>query len=157
MTDRIRWIQVAGPLAAVVAIAAALGYQSLASSSTPEALPVHIVGKRAWPEHGQAAIQVGRAQIQPGPNQHASAIASLAKMMTAYLVLRDHPLRRGQDGPAITLTDADVADTDRRRRQEESVVSITAGEQLTELQALQALLLPSANNIAGVLALWDVG
>jgi serine-type D-Ala-D-Ala carboxypeptidase (penicillin-binding protein 5/6) len=78
-------------------------------------------------------------------------------VMTAYLVLRDHPLRPGQDGPTITLTDADVADTERRRRQRESVVSIAAGEQLTERQALQALLLPSANNIAAVLARWDAG
>jgi serine-type D-Ala-D-Ala carboxypeptidase (penicillin-binding protein 5/6) len=36
-------------------------------------------------------------------------------------------------------------------------VSIAAGERLTELQALQALLLPSANNIAVVLARWDAG
>jgi serine-type D-Ala-D-Ala carboxypeptidase (penicillin-binding protein 5/6) len=77
--------------------------------------------------------------------------------MTAYLVLRDHPLRQGEDGPTITLTDADVADTDRRRAQEESLVPIADGEQLTELQALQALLLPSANNIAAVLARWDAG
>ena len=77
--------------------------------------------------------------------------------MTAYLVLRDHPLEPGEDGPTITFTDADVADTDRRRGHEESVVSIAAGEQLTELQALQALLLPSANNVAAVLARWDAG
>jgi D-alanyl-D-alanine carboxypeptidase (penicillin-binding protein 5/6) len=36
-------------------------------------------------------------------------------------------------------------------------VSVAAGEQLTELQALQALLLPSANNVAAVLARWDAG
>jgi D-alanyl-D-alanine carboxypeptidase (penicillin-binding protein 5/6) len=77
--------------------------------------------------------------------------------MTAYLVLRDHPLRPGQDGPTITLTDADVADTYRRAGQDESVMPIAAGEQLTELQALQAVLLPSANNIAAVLARWDAG
>jgi D-alanyl-D-alanine carboxypeptidase (penicillin-binding protein 5/6) len=77
--------------------------------------------------------------------------------MTAYLVLRDHPLRLGQDGPMIALTDDDVADTDRRREQDESVVSIARGEELTERQALQALLLPSANNIAAVLARWDAG
>ena len=99
----------------------------------------------------------GQSQVQAGPNQHAAPIASVAKVMTAYLVLRDHPLRLGEDGPTITLTDADVADTDRRRGQEESVVSIAAGEQLTERQALQALLLPSANNIAAVLARWDAG
>ena len=34
---------------------------------------------------------------------------------------------------------------------------VAAGEQLTERQALQALLLPSANNIAAVLARWDAG
>ena len=111
-----------------------------------------------WPAYGQAAfVQTGQSQVQAGPNQHAAAIASVAKVMTAYLVLRDHPLRPGQDGPTITLTDADVADTDRRRGQQESVVSIAAGEQLTERQALQALLLPSANNIAAVLARWDAG
>ena len=117
----------------------------------------------ALPEHGVAGVrpgrvvQIGQSQIQAGPNQHAAAIASVAKVMTAYLVLRDHPLRLGEDGPTITLTDADVADTDRRRGQQESVVPIAAGEQLTERQALQALLLPSANNIAAVLARWDAG
>jgi serine-type D-Ala-D-Ala carboxypeptidase (penicillin-binding protein 5/6) len=37
------------------------------------------------------------------------------------------------------------------------VVAVAAGEGLTELQALQALLLPSANNIAAALARWDAG
>src|SRR5205814_10703243 len=111
-----------------------------------------------WPAHGQAAfVKTGQPQVQAGPNQHAAPIASVAKVMTAYLVLRDHPLRPGQDGPTITLTDADVADTDRRRGQQESALSLAAGEELTELQALQALLLPSANNVAAILARWDAG
>lgn len=92
-----------------------------------------------------------------GPNQHPAPIASVTKVMTAYLVLRDHPLQAGQDGPTITLTDADVADTEHRRDQQQSIVSVAAGERLTERQALQALLLPSANNIAVVLARWDAG
>lgn len=36
-------------------------------------------------------------------------IASLAKIMTGYLVLRDHPLPAGGSGPAITVTAADAA------------------------------------------------
>ncbi len=167
---RIRTIRVAGLLVVIAAIAAALGYQLLASSSSTAESPVDVLRSEhpgalggalpstVWPAYGQAAfVQTGRSQVQAGPNQHAAAIASIAKVMTAYLVLRDHPLRLGQHGPTITLTDADVADTDRRRRQQESVVSIAAGEQLTERQALQALLLPSANNIAAVLARWDAG
>jgi D-alanyl-D-alanine carboxypeptidase (penicillin-binding protein 5/6) len=77
--------------------------------------------------------------------------------MTAYVVLHDHPLATGEAGPLITLTDADVADTASRRAREESVVTVAAGERLSELQALQALLLPSANNVAVVLARWDAG
>jgi D-alanyl-D-alanine carboxypeptidase (penicillin-binding protein 5/6) len=111
-----------------------------------------------WPADGQAAfVLTGESQIHTGPNQHSAPIASLAKVMTAYLVLRDHPLRPGEAGPTITLTAADAADTERRRRRQESVVTVAAGERLTELQALQALLLPSANNIAVVLARWDAG
>ena len=167
---RIRRIRVAGLLVVIAAIAAALGHQLLASSSSTAESSVDVlrsehrgalaeaVPSTVWPAYGQAAfVQTGQSQVHAGPNQHAAAIASVAKVMTAYLVLRDHPLRPGQDGPTITLTDADVADTDRRRRQQESVVSIAAGEQLTERQALQALLLPSANNIAAVLARWDAG
>jgi serine-type D-Ala-D-Ala carboxypeptidase (penicillin-binding protein 5/6) len=102
-------------------------------------------------------VQTGQARIHAGPNQHVAAIASVAKVMTAYLVLRDHPLAAGEGGPTITLTYADVADTERRRDRHESIVPVVAGERLTELQALQALLLPSANNIAAVLARWDAG
>jgi len=146
-----------------VAIAASLAYQLLPSSSSTAAPPsdraargVAVPGT-VWPEYGQAAVRIGHSRIQAGPNQHAAPIASVAKVMTAYLVLRDHPLGVGDDGPTITLTDADVADTDRRSRQRESVVPIVAGEQLTQREALQALLLPSANNIAALLARWDSG
>src|SRR5436190_9514942 len=166
---RIRWIRAVGLLVVIVAIAAGLGHQLLASSFSTAAAPIDVLRAEhrgalgealpgtVWPAYGQAAVQIGHSEVQAGPNQHAAAIASIAKVMTAYLVLLDHPLRPGQDGPTITLTDADVADTDRRRGQAESVVSIAGGEQLTEWQALQALLLPSANNIAAVLARWAVG
>src|SRR5262249_13112953 len=166
---RIRRILVAGTLVVIAAIAAALSHDLPASSSSTAASPVDLLRSAhrgalgdappstVWPAYGQAAVQTGQSQVQAGPNQRAAPIASVAKVMTAYLVLRDHPLRLGQEGPTITLTDDNVADTERRARQDQSVVSIAAGEQLTERQALQALLLPSANNIAAVLARWDAG
>src|SRR3954453_18083366 len=160
---RMRRARVAGLLVGIAAITA-LGLQMLASSSSSatsrSAQPAGLakVPGAVWPAFGQAAIlRAGGSQIQASPNQHSAPIASVAKVMTAYLVLRDHPLQAGEDGPTITLTGADVADTERRQRQQESVVSIAAGERLTELQALQALLLPSANNIAAVLARCDAG
>jgi serine-type D-Ala-D-Ala carboxypeptidase (penicillin-binding protein 5/6) len=163
---RIRWIRVAGLLVVIAAIAA-FGHQLLASSTAESPTDVprsqnpgaigEAVPSTVWPAYGQAAVQLGQSPVHVGPNQHAAPIASVTKVMTAYLVLRDHPLRPGEEGPTITLTGADVADTYRRARQDESVVPIAAGERLTELQALQAVLLPSANNIAAVLARWDAG
>jgi serine-type D-Ala-D-Ala carboxypeptidase (penicillin-binding protein 5/6) len=163
---RIRRARVAG-LLVVIGATTSLGYQLLASSSSTAGSTTEVIrsahrgalGKvpsTVWPAEGQAAfVQTGQSRVHAGPNQHPAAIASVAKVMTAYVVLRDHPLQPSQDGPTITLTNADVADTDRRLGQEESVVPIAAGEQLTERQALEALLLPSANNIAAVLARWD--
>jgi serine-type D-Ala-D-Ala carboxypeptidase (penicillin-binding protein 5/6) len=164
---RIRWTRVAGLLLVLAAFAVSYGYQLPTSSPSTTASPTDVVDGggalgealpgTVWPADGQAAVRIGESQIHAGPNQHPAPIASVAKVMTAYVVLRDQPLRPGEDGPTITLTEADVADTERRRGQEESVVPIAAGEQLTERQALQALLLPSANNIAAVLARWDAG
>jgi D-alanyl-D-alanine carboxypeptidase (penicillin-binding protein 5/6) len=151
-------------LVALAAIAAALGHQLSATSSSRAAAPLDVlrsdhrgvlgnVPSTVWPAYGQAAfVRTGQSQIEASPNQHMAAIASVAKVMTAYLVLQDHPLQAGEGGPTITLTYAD-----RRGGRDESVVPIAAGEQLTERQALQALLLPSANNIAVVLARWDAG
>jgi D-alanyl-D-alanine carboxypeptidase (penicillin-binding protein 5/6) len=166
---RIRPKRVVGLLVVVAAIAAVRGYQLLTrSSSTPHSLG-NVLGsgrrgalgeslrRTVWPTQGEAAVKIGQSQVRVGPNQHAAAIASVAKVMTAYVVLRDHPLQSDQDGPTIRLTYADVADTHRRAARGESVVPVAAGEQLTERQALQALLLPSANNIAAVLARWDAG
>jgi D-alanyl-D-alanine carboxypeptidase (penicillin-binding protein 5/6) len=154
---RIRKLRAVGLLAVLAALAAAVGHQLLGASPSTAAPTVEMLPATVWPAAGQVAFEAGGSPVRAGPHQHPAAIASVAKVMTAYLVLRDHPLRLGEEGPAITLADADVADTDRRRGQDESVVSIVAGEQLTERQALQALLLPSANNVAAVLARWDAG
>jgi serine-type D-Ala-D-Ala carboxypeptidase (penicillin-binding protein 5/6) len=150
-------------LSTVIAVFGRASSSSAAASATElhlqqQSVLSGAVADTVWPAYGQAAfVKTGQSQIEAGPNQHPAPIASVAKVMTAYLVLRDHPLQLGQDGPTITLTARDVADTDRRAARDESVVRVAAGEQLSELQALQALLLPSANNIAAVLARWDAG
>lgn len=84
-------------------------------------------------------------------------IASVAKVMTALVVLQAHPLDAGADGPALTLTDQDVTFYRDELAGDGSVVPVSAGEVLTERQLLLALLLPSANNIADTLAAWVSG
>jgi D-alanyl-D-alanine carboxypeptidase (penicillin-binding protein 5/6) len=77
--------------------------------------------------------------------------------MTALVVIEDKPLKKSDQGPAILITDADVQEYQADNAAKQSVVEVRAGEQLTELQALEALLIPSGNNIAFTLANWDAG
>ncbi len=112
----------------------------------------------AWPAEGQAAVEVegigGAASVRALP---PVPIASVAKIMTAYLVLREHPLTRRGQGYTITITPGDVADEQRRVALGESTLPVRAGERISERQALESLLLPSANNIAVLLAIHDAG
>jgi D-alanyl-D-alanine carboxypeptidase (penicillin-binding protein 5/6) len=77
--------------------------------------------------------------------------------MTAYIVLRDHPLAGDEQGPSITVTQADFQTYQSDVANGDSNAAVAAGEKLTEREALEALLLPSADNIAMMLASWDAG
>jgi D-alanyl-D-alanine carboxypeptidase (penicillin-binding protein 5/6) len=75
--------------------------------------------------------------------------------MTAYVILRDHPLAVGASGPLITVRSQEAAAYASQVRDGDSLVPVAAGETITERQALEALLLPSADNMAWILARWD--
>jgi len=110
-----------------------------------------------WPARGSAAVAVGGGTIRVSGATRPVPIASLAKVMTAVVVLHRHPLSTNDSGFTLTITADDVDDARHRRSEGQSVVTVAAGERLTERQALQALLLPSANNIALVLARVESG
>ncbi|MFF4343743.1 D-alanyl-D-alanine carboxypeptidase family protein [Kitasatospora sp. NPDC001540] len=74
--------------------------------------------------------------------------------MTAYVILRDHPLRDGEDGPTITVDATAAAEAGSA---DESTAPVTAGQRLTLRKLLEVMLLPSANNVARLLARWDAG
>jgi D-alanyl-D-alanine carboxypeptidase (penicillin-binding protein 5/6) len=105
-----------------------------------------------WPLRGQGAYVLGNGRPAATPHQHPVPIASVAKVMTAYVVLKHHPLRAGDSGPRFAVGPGDVVDTETRRRDGQSIVAVHAGEQLTERDALMAILLPSANNVAMLVA-----
>jgi len=112
----------------------------------------------AWPGRAEAVVGTpGTGILATHGGTRSSPIASLAKIMTAYVVLRDHPLAPGQAGPRLAVTSADVAAYRQDAKQGQSVVKVAAGEHLTEREALAALLVPSGNNIADLLAAWDAG
>lgn len=112
----------------------------------------------AWPAARESAVVIsGLGPVWVRGAQRPVPIASVAKMMTAYVALRDHPLRPGEAGPRLVISAAEAAALKPDLARSESVVKVRAGEVLTERQALEALLLPSADNIADVLARWDAG
>jgi D-alanyl-D-alanine carboxypeptidase (penicillin-binding protein 5/6) len=115
------------------------------------------VSQVGWPQQGQAALVLGNGRAAASPHEHPVPIASLAKVMTAYLTLTRYPLSAGQDGFTITVTAAQAQAVTEDAREGQSVVAVQAGEQLTERQLLEALLIPSGNNIARMLAAQAAG
>jgi D-alanyl-D-alanine carboxypeptidase (penicillin-binding protein 5/6) len=112
----------------------------------------HYLATNGWPVTGQGSYQVGDQTPRASAHERPAPIASVAKVMTALIVLEHEPLTDRHSGPTLVVTSADVADTQARRARDESIVAVVAGERLTERDALMALLLPSANNVAIMLA-----
>ncbi|GIH18872.1 D-alanyl-D-alanine carboxypeptidase family protein [Rugosimonospora africana] len=141
-------LRLAGPLPAPQVIQAVP--QMYVIPGTPPILP--------WPSDGQAVLEVeGLGGLGSSGGSKPVPIASVTKVMTAYLILRDHPMRVNEDGPTLTVSADEAAAYPDQFARGESLVQVEAGEVLTERQALQALLLPSANNMAYILARWDAG
>lgn len=122
----------------------------LADATAPTPLP--------WPASGQGAVSIPSLgfSAQSGAEPPVP-VASMTKIMTAYVVLSDHPLAPGAGGPPITVTPADAAQFGTDTVTDQANVELKAGEILNESQMLQALLVHSANDVAFALARWDAG
>ena len=112
----------------------------------------------AWPTEGQAAYGVPSLDVSASTSgEQPIPIGSITKLMTALVVLADHPLAAGQDGPSVTVTADDVAQFRSELALDQSNVSISVGEVLTERQLLEGLLVHSGNDYAWILATFDAG
>ncbi|MEU3352522.1 serine hydrolase [Streptomyces sp. NPDC037389] len=107
-----------------------------------------------WPDEGQSAAKVvGAGDVGTYGPQKPVPTASVAKVMTAYVILRDHPLKKGdKTGNKITI---DAAAEKESGADGESTATVRAGQEFSEYDMLRMLLIPSGNNIARMLARWD--
>ncbi|MEV5853770.1 serine hydrolase [Streptomyces anulatus] len=111
--------------------------------------------KLSWPGQGQSAVMVdGVGSLGSEGAQKPAPIASVAKVMTAYVILQEHPLKGDAEGETITV---DQKAEDESKRPDESTAPLTKGQQLSQRQMLQLLMIPSGNNAARLLARWDAG
>jgi D-alanyl-D-alanine carboxypeptidase (penicillin-binding protein 5/6) len=111
-----------------------------------------------WPAVGQGAVgATGYGVLASHNTATPVSIASIAKVIAAMAVLEQKPLGTGETGPTITFDNQDLDFYNYYYSNDGSVAKVAVGEQITEYQALQAMLLPSANNMADSLTRWAFG
>lgn len=163
-----RWPKVVGGLIVVLLAAAGAGAGWQLSRPLPKpvatltdntrSVPEPPGGPLQWPRGVEGALTVpGVLNFPPVGGDKPLPMASIAKLMTTLVLLRDHPIPFGSQGPTITMTAADAVDSMLEAAAQDSIIPLTAGEQLTEYQAIEAMLIPSADDVADVMAQWDAG
>lgn len=111
-----------------------------------------------WPDYGQASLTTASMDtVLTNGTMAPLSTASMAKVITALCVLEKYPLAPGETGPRIKLGEEDMKRYRMQVGLNGSNLPIYSGEELTEYQAIQALMIPSANNIADTLAVWAFG
>ncbi|MFE4721011.1 D-alanyl-D-alanine carboxypeptidase [Streptomyces sp. NPDC056728] len=111
-----------------------------------------------WPAEGQGSMDVsGIGSMDRFGEQKPVPIGSVAKAMTAYVVLKDHPLQPGKDGPSIDVDAKAEKEGGYDSEGESTLNTVKEGDKLSQKDALSAIMIPSANNVARLLARWDAG
>jgi D-alanyl-D-alanine carboxypeptidase (penicillin-binding protein 5/6) len=121
-----------------------VAFSSLPASATSASL--------AWPTVGSAAVDIPSLGVTESHNDAVAPIASLTKMMTVYVALKDMPLSIGETGPCHVVTSVDVQTFKDMSQIDESSVPVEVGEQLCESDLLEGVLVHSAGNYAVMLA-----
>lgn len=112
-----------------------------------------------WPAKGQAYMAAsGLGTLGSSGEQKPVPIASVTKSMTAYVILKNHPLKPGEAGPMIEIDAKGESDGQLDKTDNESTLNtVKKGDKISLRDALAAIMIPSANNIARQLARWDSG
>ncbi|HUY43761.1 MAG TPA: hypothetical protein VMU98_08365 [Acidimicrobiales bacterium] len=114
--------------------------------------PTNAAPKLAWPSAGPAALDIPSLGVLRTHADRVVPIASLTKMMTAYVTLKRLPLSMNENGTCQYVSSSDVATYDAMKLLDESSVAVVVGEQICEYQLLEGLLVHSAGNYAVMLA-----
>ncbi len=96
-----------------------------------------------WPGEGQGWMDVdGVGTMGHFGKQTPVAIGSVAKTMTAYIILKEHPLKPGEEGPKIKVDATAEKEGGYNKAGESTLDTVKAGDHLTEKQALSAVMIP---------------
>jgi D-alanyl-D-alanine carboxypeptidase (penicillin-binding protein 5/6) len=127
-------------------IAPVLALHLAASPGTP------VAPSLPFPSEGESAVGLPSFKVTYATKDQAPVpIASLTKLMTAYVTLRDLPLSPGAAGPVLEVTDSEANLYRLDQRSDQSSVKVAPGERLNEFELLEGMLVHSANNFAAML------
>lgn len=111
-----------------------------------------------WPKYGQSSFgAVGYGVLESKDTEAARPTASVAKVMTVLAILEKHPLQLGEQGPMIKFSQADEDLFSEYWAKNGTSVRVAAGQEISLYQALQYIMIPSANNVADTAAVWAFG
>ncbi len=98
---------------------------------------------------GQSALgTLEEGIIKHTENENQAPIASITKIITSLVLLEKHPLKLGEKGDIVTLTDKDLQYFNDYYAKLGTVTAVVPGQSMSQYEALQAILLPSSNNMA---------
>jgi D-alanyl-D-alanine carboxypeptidase len=154
--------------AALVLILGGVGYLAGTGLAPVPAAAVELIEPAAltqpaaelvWPDTGAGSIgAVGYPGLLGSTgDQESMPIASITKMITSLVLLDEKPLSPDEAGPDIRFTDADVDIYYDVLAENGSVAPVSSGMVLSQREAFEAMLLPSANNYSISLAVWAFG
>jgi serine-type D-Ala-D-Ala carboxypeptidase (penicillin-binding protein 5/6) len=113
-----------------------------------------------WPQSGVASVGYSEADgqiIASNGGDTQLPVASTIKVLTALVVLERKPLGPREQGERIYFNNADVEMTNRIIAEGGAYYPITNGMSISYHQAIELLLIGSANNISEKLAIWAFG
>ena len=128
---------------------------SVAEYSVPAQEPVEL----SFPDFGSTAVgAIGfDGTLAVSGDTKPVAIASITKVITVLVVLDAKPIKTGEEGPDIPITQADVALWHKQVAQNGSVAPVRSGIALTEHELMELILVKSANNYSETLVNWAFG
>ncbi|WP_314178095.1 D-alanyl-D-alanine carboxypeptidase family protein [Streptomyces winkii] len=151
---RVRGLRIVS-LALAAAVIGLCAQHPTSASGAPRPRGCLATTKLPWPDEGQATMAIeGIGNLGLHGGRTPVPIASVTKVMTAYVILRNHPLTGDDPGPGITV---DARAEEEALSRDESSVPVRRGQRFGERELLQLMLIPSGNNIARMLARWDAG
>lgn len=112
-----------------------------------------------WPTTGIGAVGTlknGVLAVQDN-EEKPRPIASINKVITALVLLEKHPISTTTSSPNIVINEKDIELYNTHLNQGGSVTKVELGQNISQYEALEIMLIASANNIADTLAIWGFG